>query len=122
LVATGLALLGIAFGWLFYGRASRTVGYPEGKAPAWFTVLQNKFYIDDLYVWLARTAAGKGLATPSNGFERVFINGSFDALSWVLRRMAGVVVRLQNGQLQFYIALALLGFYFLFRSARGFGG
>jgi NADH-quinone oxidoreductase subunit L len=121
-VATGIAFLGVGIGWLLYGRDSRTVGYPEGKAPGWFTTIQRRFYIDDLYVWLARTAAGKGVATPSNGFERVFINGSFDALAWMLRRFAGILVRIQNGQLQLYLALAILGLFILYRSTRGFGG
>jgi NADH-quinone oxidoreductase subunit L len=125
IAATALAVLGVGLGWLFYGRggrAGRTVGYPEGKAPAWYRIIRERFYVDDLYLWLARKAAGQGLAAPANWFERVVINGSFDALSWFLRRCAGLVVRLQNGQVQLYMGLAVLGLCLLYLSARGFAG
>jgi NADH-quinone oxidoreductase subunit L len=120
--ATGLAALGMAAAWFLYGKSGRAVGYPEGREPVWFRLLQRRFHIDELYVWLAKDAVGKAVAAPSNWFERHVINGGFDALAWFLRRCGGVIVRLQNGQLQLYMALALIGLYVLFRATRGFPG
>lgn len=120
-LAIGLAVLGAGMAWMMYGRASRTVGYGS-DAPTWYRLIQNRFYVDDLYVWLARVAANRYVAAPSNAFERFFINGSFDALAWILKRFAGVVVRLQNGQVQVYMGLALIGLYVLFLSTRGNAG
>jgi NADH-quinone oxidoreductase subunit L len=120
--ATGLAALGVGAAWLLYGRSGRFVGYPEGREPIWFRLLHRRFYIDNLYVWLAKDAAGRTIAAPTNWLERHIINGSFDALSWFLRRCGGVIVRIQNGQIQLYMALALIGLYALYRATRGFTG
>jgi NADH-quinone oxidoreductase subunit L len=120
--ATGLAALGVGLAWLLYGRSGRSVGYPEGREPVWFRLLNRKFYIDELYVWLAKDAAGRALAAPSHWVERHIINGAFDALSWFLRRCGGLIIRLQNGQLQLYMALGLIGLYVVYRVSRGFHG
>jgi NADH-quinone oxidoreductase subunit L len=121
-VATSLAAAGLGAGWLLYGRPGRRVGFPEEATPAWYRLIQRKFYVDELYVVLAKGVGSRWVAGPSNWFERWIVNGSFDALAWILKRFAGLVVRLQSGQVQFYMALALVGFYFLYRYARGFQG
>ncbi len=108
-IASALAASGVILGWLWYGRKDRKVGYPEGAAPAWYRLIQNKFYIDDLYLFLARKAVNRGVAAPAQWTERKLINGSFDAVIGVIRRLAAGQSRFQNGQVQRYIAVALLG-------------
>jgi len=108
-IASAMAASGVLLGWLFYGRKDRKVGYPEGTAPAWYRLIQNKFYIDDLYLFLARKAVNRGVAAPANWTERKIINGSFDAGIGMIRRLAAGQSRFQNGQVQRYIAVALLG-------------
>lgn len=108
-IATAAAAAGVILGWFLYGRKHRKVGYPEGAAPAWYSLIQNKFYIDDLYLFLARKAVNRGVAAPAQWTERNVINGSFDAGIGLIRRLAAGQSRFQNGQVQRYIAVALLG-------------
>jgi NADH-quinone oxidoreductase subunit L len=108
-IASIMGASGVLIGWFLYGRKDRKVGYPEGASPAWYRLIQNKFYIDDLYVFLARQAVNRGVAAPANWTERKIINGSFDAGIGAIRRLAARQSRFQNGQVQRYIAVALVG-------------
>jgi NADH-quinone oxidoreductase subunit L len=108
-LASAVAATGLILGWFWYGRKNRKVGYPEGAEPAWYRLIQNKFYIDDLYLFLARKAVNRGVAAPAQWTERNLINGSFDAGIGLIRRLAAGQSRFQNGQVQRYIAVALLG-------------
>jgi NADH-quinone oxidoreductase subunit L len=121
-MATSLAAAGLGLGWFLYGRPGRVAGFPDKPLPAWYRLIQRKFYVDELYVVLAKGVGSRWVAAPSNWFERWSVNGSFDALAWVLKRFAGLVVRLQSGQVQAYMAAALVGFYVLYLYARGFQG
>jgi NADH-quinone oxidoreductase subunit L len=108
-LASALAATGVLIGWLLYGRKNRKAGYPEGAEPAWYRLIRNKFYIDDLYLFLARKAVNRGVAAPAQWTERKLINGSFDVGAGFIRRLAAGQSRFQNGQVQRYIAVALLG-------------
>jgi len=108
-IASAVAASGVMLGWLLYGRKDRKVGYPDGLTPAWYRLIQNKFYIDDLYLFLARKAVNRGVAAPAQWAERKIINGSFDIGIGMIRRLAAGQSRFQNGQVQRYIAVALLG-------------
>jgi hypothetical protein len=49
------------------------------------------------------------IVTPINWVERSVVNGSFDWVTFLIRRLAFVQGLLQSGQVQFYIAAALAG-------------
>jgi len=55
LLSTALALLGIALAWWVYGREPMKAGQPDplrGMLGRVFTVLENKYYVDELYGFL----------------------------------------------------------------------
>lgn len=118
LVAIGLAVVGAGVGWFFYAGKNRKVGYPEGQSPAWFRLIHNKFFIDELYLIVVRVVGGRLIASPLNRIERTLINGSFDAGSGLLKRFAAFQCRFQNGQVQRYIAVAMLGLILLYLLGR----
>jgi NADH-quinone oxidoreductase subunit L len=115
--ASALALLGIALAWIFYARAKSAAGLTD-KSPLWHRLLYNKFFLDEIYLGIVR--AGTSLvAAPSNWIEKKIINGLFDAVAAVLRVFALVQSRLQSGQVQWYMGIALVGLYLLYRWGGG---
>lgn len=121
LVAVSLATIGAGVAWWRYGgRAGRPskAGNPEADAPAWHRLIRNGFHFDDLYLFLARKVGGRLVASPSNWLERTVINGSFDLGTGLLRRLAALQGRFQNGHVQRYIAVALLGLVLLYVAGR----
>ena len=70
--------------------------------------------MDEFYGFLVRKVAARFIATPANWTERKIINGAFDEISDTFRGLAVRLCRLQNGQVQVYLSVALLGLYALY--------
>ena len=113
-VTSILIMSAIGAGWYFYGRKKWSAGFSEGQEPGWYRVLRNKFYVDEFYGFLVRKVAARFVATPANWTERKIINGAFDETSGVFRRLAIRLCKFQNGQVQVYLSVALLGLYALY--------
>jgi NADH-quinone oxidoreductase subunit L len=116
-VATALALSGFAISWYWYAKRKNAPAYPGRTPPAWYVVLSRKFYIDEAYLFLAKRVGGRWIAAPAEWVERNVVNGSFDKVTGAIKRLAFVQSLLQSGQVQLYIAIALLGLYLLSRLA-----
>lgn len=108
-VASLLALSGVGLSWYLYGMKRQGAGYPEEAQPAWYRLLYRKFYIDELYLFIVKRVGTRLIATPMAWVELRLINGSFDWVTYMIRRLASIQGLLQSGQVQFYIATALLG-------------
>ncbi|MEO6097209.1 MAG: NADH-quinone oxidoreductase subunit L [Fibrobacteria bacterium] len=109
IVATLLAVSGMAVSWYWYGMKNRGPGFPGRIAPAWYRVLANKFYVDEAYLFLAKRVAGRWIARPADWIERHIVNGAFDWVTGALRGIAFLQSLFHNGQIQVYIFVALTG-------------
>ncbi len=108
-VATLLALTGVAVSWYWYAKKGNGPGFPGRTAPVWYRVLSNKFYIDELYLFLAKRVGARWIAAPTAWVEHRIVNGAFDWASAALKRLAFAQSIFHSGQVQLYIAVALLG-------------
>ena len=135
LVSTVVVAAGVGLGWYLYGQRDLVVGDPLERArPGWFRVLQNRFYIDEIYeatvvrfVWLlGQCAAGMerglfalagkvagvavmGFAWMNRLLDRFVIDKGFDEGCDGLRRGGGVFRKSQNGRSQDYLRGMALG-------------
>jgi len=137
LLSTALVALGITAGWWLYGRhriaAAETPDALETSQPDIFTLLRNKFWIDELYD-KSVVRLNRGLSRASNWFDTMIWGGAvallsylFLGIAWLNRFFDEYVVNLgfdkgcgsvrwsarfisffQNGQVQRY--LRTLGF------------
>ncbi len=132
LVSTLVAAAGIGLGWLLYGRRPPTrVEAPdvlERLRPAWFRVLRERFFVDELYDatvvrWTTRfcrfchavdAMVLEGLVTMAAYLvlgvswlarlvDEYAVNRGFDRGCERLRDGGGFVSRLQDGQVQNYL-------------------
>lgn len=139
LSSTIIVFLGLGLGWWFYGRrpiaSADAPDALEQLQPGVFRVLQNKFYVDELYG--ATVIRWNGwLASLSDWMDRWIFNGAVQAvsylvigLSWMARSVDVFVVnpgfdggcktvtvggkilaRLQNGRTQAYLRMVGLAF------------
>jgi len=142
LISSVIALGGIALGWLLYGKRPcqrpGDIDVLERGQPEIFTLLRNKYYVDEAYewafvrfnAWWARTCdlldtwvwnglvqlcayVFVGIAWVNKFLDENAINRGFDEGCARLTQGGGLMSRLQNGSLQGYlrvigIALAVL--------------
>jgi NADH-quinone oxidoreductase subunit L len=117
LVASLLAVGGIAISAWWYAAKGQRAGYPGRRAPAWYRALSARLWIDEAWRFLAKGVGGKVVAGPLAWIERRIVNGAFDRAAGTLRGLAFVQSLLQSGQVQWYIAVALAGLFALAAAA-----
>ena len=114
-----LPLIGVAIAVAFAGLAGAFLVYRGGLAQAerlrlrfagLHRVLSGKYYVDELY----EAVLGKPLHWVSehvflNVGDRALIDGSLHGLTGLAQRTAGRLSRVETGNLQFYLLLAVIG-------------
>jgi NADH-quinone oxidoreductase subunit L len=108
ILSTLVGLAGIVLGWLMYGKRSIPVDFISGKAPWLHTLLYRKYFIDELY----DVVFVRSLRKIGQWFNRVddyVIDGAVRALARGGFAIGQLGTRLQNGQVQSYGLIMLLG-------------
>jgi len=105
----GISGIGLAWGFYGHGQTERADEWRQRFGPVYLLV-QNKFYIDEIYLFITRRIIFQGIATPVKWFDRNIVDGTMNLCGWILQ-LGGKAVRLaQNGQLQLYLGVTVLGF------------
>ncbi|MGB9661417.1 MAG: NADH-quinone oxidoreductase subunit L [Moorellaceae bacterium] len=100
-LSTLVALLGIYLAWIIYGREAIS---HEALAQRWraiYTVLYNKYYVDEAYLWFFRRVV-LGLAEAFNWHDRHVVDRIFDGVGDMVRWAGRKLRYLQTGSLPTY--------------------
>ncbi|OHB58349.1 MAG: NADH dehydrogenase [Planctomycetes bacterium GWF2_50_10] len=102
IAASAAAVLGIAAAWFFYaGQTARAAGAAKTFGVIYLAAKQ-KFYIDELYMFITKSILFRFVASPIAWFDRHIVDGGVN-LSGFLTRMTGQKLRFaQTGQVQTY--------------------
>jgi NADH-quinone oxidoreductase subunit L len=113
LISSVVAVLGLGFAFMIYGR--RTAADPlAARLGNFYSVLQNKFYFDIVYGWYVDNIQ-QNVALSLSRFEKEFIVRLCVGGITNLARSGGRTFRyLQNGLVQFYALIFILGAVLLF--------
>ena len=104
------ALLGLGFAYLFYFKKPGTAAAYAKKAPGLYRLVENKFYIDELY--------NAAIITPLLMFTRLIlgglidsglVNGSGSLAGATTRGLSSVTRRMQSGNIRSYAGWLALG-------------
>jgi NADH-quinone oxidoreductase subunit L len=107
-VATATAVLGLLLGTALYRRGLPEREYLERFPPVW-TVLQRKFFLDDLYEGVLVRGVVGALAPATYWFDQRVLDGVVDGVGLGTRRLARGLRYVQSGQAQWYAAALFLG-------------
>jgi len=116
-----IGLFGIAMAWILYKKESAV---PEKLTQRWgilYTATYNKFYFDEIYLFVTRKIIFNYISRPIAWFDRHIIDGFMVGIGLVTEKIAYQIKGMQSGQLQHYafmfvagtLALALSLLYFL---------
>ncbi|MBM4342316.1 MAG: NADH-quinone oxidoreductase subunit L [Deltaproteobacteria bacterium] len=107
--ATAAALAGFgAAGWLYGGDLGRSDA-AVARLGRLYGALRHKFWIDELYLWVARKVMFRLVAAPIAWFDRMVVDGTMHGVGLLTRLCGAGVQAAQTGQAQAYAAWALAG-------------
>jgi NADH-quinone oxidoreductase subunit L len=108
-LSVAIALVGVAGAWYVFGDLTRAESL-RTRFSAIYRVLAAKYYVDEAYdALLARPLGWISKHVFLDLGDRTLIDGTLDGMARIARRTAGALTRVQTGQLQLYLVLALAG-------------
>jgi len=100
---------GYVAAWFLYVRRPAAPAALAARFPRAAALLENRYYIDDFYLWLVR-AVQQAVARACRAFEEgVIVRGFVGGVAGGTRGIGGLLRRLQTGRLNFYAYLFLGG-------------
>ncbi|HWW96321.1 MAG TPA: NADH-quinone oxidoreductase subunit L [Edaphobacter sp.] len=109
-VSVLVAAIGLYIAYVFYYKKPRTAAALAGRAPALYRLVENKFYIDEIYSAL--------IVAPLLMFTRLFLGGLIDggivngagaAAGGTTRGLSSLVRRIQSGNIRSYAGWLAIG-------------
>jgi len=97
-----IAVAGIAIAWVMY-RKETTL--PDRLATTFkhsYRWAYNKFYIDELYLFITKKIIFRRISQPVAWFDRHIVDGTMNGIAWVTQTVSNHIKGLQSGQLQQY--------------------
>jgi len=109
-VASAMGILGMLVAFILYARPHANIAKALETAtrPAWYKVIMNKFYFDEVYLWITQKVIFAFVAEAMKAFDRLVDN--LVDLSASFTQLGGRATRaLQSGLLPLYIGVTLFG-------------
>lgn len=99
--STIIALAGISLAYLMYIKKSISPESIANKFRPIYTLLYNKYYIDEIYAWLFNNIV-LGVAAFCNWFDRHIVDGVAHSIAWSIRITGSKTRYIHTGNLQTY--------------------
>ena len=114
-----IALVGISIATMLYKKKSETSKKVSLALGGFYTAAFNKFYIDQVYLFITKKILFNYVSRPVAWFDRHIVDGTMNQFAYVTNVVSDRIKGFQSGQLQQYalafisgvIALALLFIY-----------
>lgn len=101
-MAALFGFIGIAIAWLFYSKESGRAQWVIEKSGRVYTVIQGKFYIDEIYLFITKRIIFPLIAAPIAWFDRHIVDGAVNLTAYLTRWSGMALSYLQTGQIQTY--------------------
>ena len=105
-----MAVGGLGLSWLVYG--SDPINQSQWMAKRFgvlFVWIKNKFYIDEVYLFITHKIIFQYISAPIAWFDRQVVDGAVNLSGWLTRKAGGALTLLQTGQTQTYGLWFVLG-------------
>ena len=73
-----------------------------------YTYAYNKFYFDEIYMFITKKIIFKRISTPIAWFDRNVVDASMDGIAKITNYCSDKIKGMQSGQLQDYITAMLV--------------
>jgi NADH-quinone oxidoreductase subunit L len=104
-----IALLGIGVSYLMYKKETDIPDRVAGGLKFFYKWAYNKFYIDELYLFVTKKIIFRYISTPIAWFDRHIVDGTMNSIAAVTQGVSFRIREFQSGQLQKYAFVFVTG-------------
>ena len=104
-----VALVGIGIAAWMYMKPGKAADKLASAMPGLYKLSVNKFYIDEIYLWVTHNIIFKGISAPIAWFDRHVVDGSMNGIAWITQTSSEKIKKMQSGQFQQYGYAMILG-------------
>ena len=108
LASIAIGLVGIIIALIFYKKKNNWSNKLEKSFGSFYTYALNKFYFDELYIFVTKKIIFKRIATPIAWLDRNIINASVDGIATATNYCSDKIKGMQSGQVQDYLTAMLV--------------
>ena len=108
LASIAIGLAGIIIAFIFYKKENDWSNKLEKSFGSFYTYALNKFYFDELYIFVTKKIIFKRIATPMAWLDRNVINASVDGIATATNYCSDKIKGMQSGQVQDYLTAMLV--------------
>ena len=108
LASIAIGLVGIIIAFIFYKKENDWSNKLEKSFGRFYTYALNKFYFDELYIFVTKKIIFKRIATPMAWLDRNVINASVDGIATATNYCSDKIKGMQSGQVQDYLTAMLV--------------
>ena len=104
-----IGLFGIAIAWILYKKESQL---PERLSKKWgilYTATYNKFYFDEIYLFVTKKIIFNFISRPVAWFDRHVVDAFMVGIATVTEKISWRIKGMQSGQLQHYAFMFVAG-------------
>jgi NADH-quinone oxidoreductase subunit L len=109
LPAIAIAMIGIFAAYSFYKKESAIPGKISSSLGGIYKLVYEKFYIDEIYIFITKKMIFNGISTPVAWFDRHIVDGTMNGIASVTNFISDKIKGFQSGQLQQYAYVMVSG-------------
>jgi NADH-quinone oxidoreductase subunit L len=102
-----IALLGISAAYFLYKKENPALANIIKALGSSYQVVYNKFYIDEIYLFVTKKILFNLVSRPVAWFDRHIVDGTMNGIAWIITTSSEKIKGMQSGQIQHY-ALAFI--------------
>ena len=101
-LATVVGLLGIILAWIFYKKENNLSDKMAKAFGAFYKWSNNKFYIDEIYLFITKKILFKRVAGPAAWFDKKYVDGTMEGIGNKTVIISKKIKGMQSGKVQDY--------------------
>jgi NADH-quinone oxidoreductase subunit L len=104
-----VALAGILVARMLYAKGSERPAKIAASLGGLYRATLHKFYLDELWMFVTKKVIFRCFSDPIAWFDRHVVDGTMDGIGWTTRQLSSSVKVFQNGKVQFYAFVFVIG-------------
>ena len=108
-ISVVVALIAIGIATMLYMKESKRPAALANKIRGLYNASYNKFYIDEVYMFITKKIIFNNISRPFAWFDRHIVDGAMNGMAWVTGWTSEKTKRFQSGSLQWYAWVFLAG-------------